>query len=376
MSLTGSAGPEGVFVFVYGSDITREKETERALRQSEKMATLGTLAAGVAHELNNPAAAAQRASQQLEQAFGALQAARMAVGAALANENVDRMVRELGAKAREAPDSSSDLDPLDRSDLETLLEDWLEEHGVEASWEVAPSLVEAGMDIAVLNDLAGNVGLEDVGPIATWFAYTHRVYRLLEEIRQGAGRLVEIVGAMKSYSYLGQAPIQNVDVNDGIRNTLVILRSKLKAGIMVRQELAEDLPRIEALGGELNQVWTNLIDNAADAMHGQGEILLKTSFEGDRVRVEIQDDGPGIPVDVQSRVFDAFFTTKPPGKGTGLGLNTSYNIVQKHAGSIRVDSEPGRTRFTVELPIQLPASEAETLEVEETTDVATMEAEG
>ena len=366
--LTHAPGPEGVFVFVYGSDVTREKEAERALRQSEKMATLGTLAAGVAHELNNPAAAAQRASEQLEQAFGALQAARMALGASIAGEDADRIVQELDGKAREASACPSDLDPLERSDLEARLEDWLDERRVKAPWEVAPSLVAAGVDIAALNDFAKDVGPENLGLIAAWYAHTHRVYGLLDEIRQGASRLVEIVGAMKAYSYLGQAPIQNVDVNEGIRNTLVILRSKLREGIVVRQELAQDLPRIEALGSELNQVWTNLIDNAADAMEGKGEIHLTTSLVDDRVRVEVQDDGPGIPVDIQSRVFDAFFTTKPPGKGTGLGLNTSYHIVEKHAGSIRIDSEPGRTRFTIELPIRRLPSQGGAERVEETME--------
>jgi signal transduction histidine kinase len=162
---------------------------------------------------------------------------------------------------------------------------------------------------------------------------------------------------MKNYSYLGQAPVQNVDVNDGLRSTLVILRSKLKGGIVVHQELSSDLPRIEAYGGELNQVWTNLLDNAADAMDGKGEIRLRTMARGRRVVVQVEDNGPGIPEEMQPRVFDAFFTTKAPGKGTGLGLNTSYNVVvEKHGGTIRVDSEPGRTVFTVELPIERPGA--------------------
>jgi signal transduction histidine kinase len=157
---------------------------------------------------------------------------------------------------------------------------------------------------------------------------------------------------MKAYSYLDRPEVQNVDVNEGIRNTLVILRSKLKSGVSVSLELSDDLPLIEGFGGELNQVWTNLIDNAVDAMGGHGEIGLRTSLVGDRLRVEVEDDGPGIPADAQSRVFDAFFTTKPPGKGTGLGLNTTYKIVQKHDGLIRLDSKPGLTRFTVDLPLR------------------------
>jgi PAS domain S-box-containing protein len=354
--LTHAPGPEGVFIFVYGSDVSREKEAERALRQSEKMATLGTLAAGVAHELNNPAAAAQRAAEQLDHSFASLQAARTALGAVLEGEQADRIMEALDAKAREAASCPCELDPLERSDLEGAVEDWLDERGAGAPWEVAGALVEGGFDVAALEALADDVGDQHVGLVATWHGHAHRAYRLLEEIRHGTARLAEIVGAMKAYAYLGQAPLQNVDVNEGIRSTLVILRSKLKAGVVVHQELAPELPRIEAYGSELNQVWTNLIDNAADAMDGRGEIRLRSSLAGDRVVVEVEDDGPGIPEDHQSRVFDAFFTTKPPGKGTGLGLNTCYNIiVEKHTGSIRVDSQSGRTVFTVELPLRRSA---------------------
>ncbi len=355
--LTHAPGPEGIFIFVYGSDITREKEAERALRQSEKMATLGTLAAGVAHELNNPAAAVQRAAEQLEQRFASLQAARTAMTAALSPEKAREIAAELDVEARVAATCSCDLDALARSDLEHELEDWLLDHGVEAPWDIAPALVEGDFDLAKLEELSTRVGEEAVGIVATWHASAQQTYRLLDEIRQGAGRLAEIVGAMKNYSYLGQAPVQNVDVNDGLRSTLVILRSKLKGGIVVHQELSSDLPRIEAYGGELNQVWTNLLDNAADAMDGKGEIRLRTMARGRRVVVQVEDNGPGIPEEMQPRVFDAFFTTKAPGKGTGLGLNTSYNVVvEKHGGTIRVDSEPGRTVFTVELPIERPGA--------------------
>jgi len=351
--LTHAPGSEGLYVFVYGSDVTREKEAERVLRQSERMATLGTLAAGVAHELNNPAAAAQRAAQQLEHSFAELEKARIRMGAARVLLEHAEHLAELDAKASEAATCPCLLDPLERSDREAELEEWLEERGAEAPWEVAPALVEGGVELAALVALAERIGDEHVGLVATWHAHSLRVYRLLGEIRQGAGRLVEIVGAMKDYSYLGQAPVQNVNVNDGIRSTLVILRSKLKTGITVEQELAADLPLIEAYGSELNQVWTNLIDNAADAMNGQGQIRLRTSANDGHVVVQVEDNGPGIPPEVRERVFDAFFTTKAPGKGTGLGLNTSYNIVvQKHGGTIRVDSEPGRTRFTVELPLR------------------------
>jgi PAS domain S-box-containing protein len=355
--LTHAPGPEGIFIFVYGSDVTREKEAESVLRQSEKMATLGTLAAGVAHELNNPAAAAQRASEHLQRSLGPLQEARAALAAALPAAAATVVLETLEAKAREAVSCGCDLEPLARSDLESELEAWLDERGAEAAWEIAPVLVEGGAGVADLRALAEDVGEEHVGIAATYLACAQQAYRLIEEIRQGTTRLVEIVGAMKAYSFLGQAPLQNVDVNEGLRSTLVILRSKLRAGIVVKQDLAPDLPRIEAYGSELNQVWTNLLDNAADAMDGQGRIQLRTSLTGDRVVVEVEDNGPGVPAHVQSQVFDAFFTTKAPGKGTGLGLNTSYNIVvDKHGGSITLDSEPGRTRFVIELPVKRSAS--------------------
>ena len=182
-------------------------------------------------------------------------------------------------------------------------------------------------------------------------AATYAMHLLIAEIGQGAGRISDIVKALKSYAYLDQAPVQDVDLHEGIDNTLLILRSKLK-GIDVRREYASDLPKIEAHGSELNQVWTNLIDNAADALDGRGTITLRTRTEGEWAVVDVEDDGPGIPPEIQSRVFDAFFTTKPPGKGTGMGLDITYNIVvYKHRGDIRLESEPGMTRFSVWLPL-------------------------
>jgi len=358
--LTYAPGPEKEFVFVYGSDVTKEKEAERVLRQRERLATLGTLAAGVAHELNNPAAAAQRAATQLERSLTAMGEARLRMDSAGMVLDTGTL-RGLESRAKNAAGCPCDLDPIARSDRESQIEEWLEGYDVDSPWDLAAALVEGGEDLAQLEQLASEIGPEHSGVVLTWHAHSLRVYRLLEEIRHGTGRLAEIVGAMKSYSYLGQAPIQNVDINQGIRNTLIIMRSKLKAGIKVEQDFAEHLPLVEAYGSELNQVWTNLIDNAADAMDGKGHLRLRTSAVDDRVIVEVEDDGPGIPADAQGRVFDAFFTTKEPGRGTGLGLNTSYSVVvQKHHGAIRLESVPGRTLFTVELPIRRPrpASEA------------------
>jgi signal transduction histidine kinase len=188
--------------------------------------------------------------------------------------------------------------------------------------------------------------------IIRWLGAISTVYSLVVEISQGAGRISDIVKALKSYSYLDQAPIQEVDVHQGLDNTLIILRSKIKEGINIIREYAEDLPRITAYGSELNQVWTNLIDNAIDAMEGQGRIIIRTRHEGSEIVVEVEDEGPGIPLEIQPKIYDPFFTTKGPGRGTGLGLNITYNIiVEKHRGEINLDSKPGRTVFQIRLPI-------------------------
>jgi signal transduction histidine kinase len=197
-----------------------------------------------------------------------------------------------------------------------------------------------------------------------WSASLYPAYALMFEIGQGSARISEIVGALKSYSYLGQAPVQSVDVHDGLDNTLVILRNKLRLGITVRREYGNHLPRVQAHGSELNQVWTNLINNAIDALGGSGTITIRTRRRDGWAVVEIEDDGPGIPEDIQPRIFDPFFTTKAPGEGTGLGLSTSYSIVtEKHRGELRVESHPGFTCFSVRLPPEAasePAAEEKT----------------
>jgi predicted CoA-binding protein len=188
---------------------------------------------------------------------------------------------------------------------------------------------------------------------------TYGIYNLLEEVEQGAKQISQIVKALKTYAYLDQAPVQLIDVHEGLDNTLILLRSKLKKGITVKRDYADDLPRIQAYGSELNQVWTNLLDNAVDALEGEGEVRIGTRQQGDWIVVEIEDNGPGIPSEIQGRIFDPFFTTKGPGKGTGLGLDISYNIVvQRHYGDIRFTSRPGRTCFEVWLPVDLGAVES------------------
>jgi signal transduction histidine kinase/predicted CoA-binding protein len=341
--------------------VARWRGTEARLRQSEKMAQLGTLAAGVAHELNNPAAAVQRGAQQL----AVSDARRLEAEAALDRLGVtDGERRLLGARIAEVRASRrgrDDLDPIERSDREADVEAWLEGKGVQDAWEAGPLLVGAGWTRAGLDGLAQGVAPERLGAAARYMACQHAFMALLEEVQEGATRISELVASLKRYTYLDQAPVQEVDVHEGLESTLVMLRAKLKKGVRVRRELAEGLPRITAYGSELNQVWTNLIDNAVDAMNGEGELVVQTTaIEGGRwVQVRIIDSGAGIPDAIKDKIFDPFFTTKPPGKGTGLGLDISYNIVvNRHRGEIGVVSRPGRTCFTVKLPVNLAAAGA------------------
>jgi signal transduction histidine kinase len=242
---------------------------------------------------------------------------------------------------------------LTRSDREFEIEEWLAETGVDAPWELAPSLVDMGFEVERLQTMRDDFH-EALPVVLNHLCATYQVYSLLREIGQGAGRISEIVKALKSYAYLDQAPVQPVNIHEGLNDTLVILRHKLKQGVNVRREYADDLPIIQAYGSELNQVWTNLIDNSIDALDGNGEIIIRTRQEEQWIVVEIEDNGPGIPQEIQSRIFDAFFTTKPPGKGTGLGLNISYNIVvYKHQGDLKVVSQPGKTCFEVWLPLKV-----------------------
>jgi len=334
--------------------MSRLRNTEAMLRQSEKMAALGTLAAGLAHELNNPAAAARRSSAQLREALAEWQR----LSAELTDLAFDSRQKQAVSTLREEMvtrvTSPVDLDPLTRSDQESDLQAWLEEHGIQEAWELAPTLLSLGWPLAALEELTEPFLDQQFPLVVQWLGAGASTYALLDEVRMSAERISEIVRAVKTYSYLDQAPVQEVDVHEGLENTLIILRHKLKQGVHVVREYAPDLPRIEVYASELNQVWTNIIDNALDAMDGRGELRLKTYAKDGQVVVEISDNGPGVPPEIQSRIFEPFFTTKPPGEGTGLGLHISYNIiVQEHGGQIRVTSQPGLTCFQVTLPPQL-----------------------
>ncbi len=334
--------------------VGRLRASEALLLQNEKMAELGTLTAGVAHELNNPAAAVQRGASQLQEALGKQREAQSRLDGLLDRMDRRDAFERLSALAGRAgqPGSSPVLDALARSDREGELEAWLNARGVTDAWDVAPRLVEAGIERGELEALAQAYPGEQLAAAACWLGATIGANQLVAEILEGSRRISAIIKALKSYSYLDQAPVQAVDIHEGLENTLLLLRNKLKDGIAVRKEYAPGLPAIQGYGSELNQVWTNLLDNAADALDGRGEITIRTRAEDKWVVVEIEDNGPGIPPEIQGRIFEPFFTTKPVGKGTGLGLHISYNIVaQKHRGEIKVTSHPGKTRFEVRLPV-------------------------
>lgn len=343
---------------------SRLRTSELLLRESEKLAQLGTLTAGIAHELNNPAAAVQRGANQLLPVINELiEIDQQLDQHSFSKEQKDYLI-ELESKVREFAETPTDMDPLTRSDRESALESWLDNNNFENSWELAPILVNLGFDEQKLNQFMVDFRPENVVQVIRWLGVIYTVQNLLAEIGEGATRIAEIVKSLKTYVYLDQAPVQSVDVQEGLDNTLVILRHKLKQGIVVRREYDSGLPKIQAYGSELNQVWTNLIDNAIDAMNGQGEIIIRSMREGEYILVEIEDNGPGIPEDIQSKIFSPFFTTKSVGKGTGLGLSISYNIIQKHGGEIKVYSKPGHTRFQIYLPINFETSQKSSTSVE------------
>ena len=325
------------------------------LRQSEKMAQLGTLTAGVAHELNNPAAAVKSGAGQLETAAAEFEQAQLRQSQLALTDEQHRTLQHLTSQARLQAAKPQELNALVRSDREDELEKLLESRGISHAWKHAPALVNLNFDTAGLTTLAESFNPDQLPVVVDLLDATYGVYSLLAEMGQSAGRISEIVKALKAYSYLDQAPLQAVDVHEGLDNTLLVLGHKLKSGISVRKEYAPHLPNIRANGSELNQVWTNIIDNAADALEGRGEVTIRTRQHEDSVVIEIEDNGPGIPAEFQSRIFEPFFTTKASGLGIGLGLDISHNIiVEKHQGDIRVRSEPGKTCFEVWLPVTVP----------------------
>jgi len=338
---------------------SRLRSTESMLIQNQKMAALGTLAAGLAHELNNPAAAIRRSAAQLRVALTERERLMAQLGSLLIDPHQKEALGALQERVTGRTTAAPPYDPLTLSEQEDELQEWLEDHGVGQAWELAPVLVSFGWERDELEQLAEIFSPAQLSVVVGWLGASSSVYALLEEVGQSAEAMSEIVKAVKTYSYLDQAPIQDVNVIESLENTLVLLRPKIDAQISIARDYADDVPRIEAYGSELNQVWTNIIDNAIDATDGQGELTLRAHTADDAVTVDIIDDGPGIPPEIQPRIFEPFFTTKAPGVGTGLGLHIAYNIVvHKHRGQIQVTSKPGETRLRVVLPIHLTVSNA------------------
>ena len=344
---------------VLATVVGRLRDLETILMHNEKLAALGTMAAGLAHELNNPAAAISRSTSQLRDALEGWERGTTEVAGLTLAEPEAHTLAELRAELLRRVEQPRLLDPLSRSEQEDELQDWLEEIGAEPAWEIAPVLVASGWQREVLQPLVEPFGADPRAAVVHWLAAGASLFSLVEEARTSAEAISQLVTSVKSYAYLDQAPVQEVDIHEGLEDTLVILRHKMGSGIGVRREYAPGLPRIEAFGSELNQVWTNIIDNAIDAMQAKGELALRTYSRPDQVVVEIRDDGPGIPAEIRRRILEPFFTTKPVGSGTGLGLHIAYDIVvRRHHGHLYVTSEPGSTCFEVVLPLRLPERRA------------------
>jgi signal transduction histidine kinase len=323
------------------------RSIESTARQRNSLVTLGTLAAGIAHEINNPAAAASRAIDGLEAEFRSL----LLSLSHLAQRNISaEQFAALDALRNDL--EPSDLDPLARADTEQVLAAWLDRHRVERSWIIAPQLVAAGVDLAWCARAADVLEGSDLEPGLEWVASTFALSALLSEVKESTRRISELVAAVRSYTQMDRASIQHLDVTDGLESTLVMLGHKLR-GVTVLRDYGTDVPMIDAYAGELNQVWTNLIDNAVDAMEGSGTLRVATRVENGDVVIDIGDTGSGMPPEVAARAFEAFYTTKEVGKGTGLGLDIARRIVvERHSGTITIDSQPGETMLRVRLPIR------------------------
>ena len=339
--------------------------------QRERLDSLGTLAAGLAHELNNPASAARRAAGGLREDLRglndlALDLARSAAAGRLAPADLDALkaLAEEVQRARRPEDPARLPSPLELNDREDEVAAWLEENGVEDGWDLSPAFVGTGLDAAWLEGAAGRLSEGFRAEALRYLGAMLGAAGLVGEVEAGSARVSALVGVVKSYSHMDEAPLQEVDVNEGLESTLAVLGYKL-SGVEVTREYDGNLPRINAYGGELNQAWTQILDNAVDAARtglGPGErgnVRLRTTCERDRVLVEVIDDGPGIPEELLGRVFEPFFTTKGVGEGTGLGLDLSYRvIVGRHGGDIRVESRPGETRFQARLPLTIGEARA------------------
>jgi signal transduction histidine kinase len=333
------------------------QNTQRAVSQRERLLALGSLSAGLTHELNNPATAAMRATSALRERVAGMRHKLGVIGAGGYAKATLHTLVELQERAVELVAKAPALSPIEASDREDAIADWLDDHGISDGWQLAPVFVQAGLDIAWLDQVEATVGEQTLEGALRWLNYTVETELLMNEIEEATTRISALVGRAKQYSQLDRAPYQVVNVRDLLDSTLLMLSAKIPSGITVVKEYDPAVPAIPVYAAELNQVWTNLIDNAVSAMNGTGTLTVRTGLDRDEVFVEIGDTGPGIPEQIKDRIFEPFFTTKPVGEGTGLGLDISWRIVvNKHHGDIKVQSAPGDTRFVVRLPLTGPES--------------------
>lgn len=331
-----------------------QKSTQLAINQRERLLALGSLSAGLTHELNNPAAAAVRATATLRERVGKMRHKLAVIAQGSYSPEVMANLIDIQERTAERVAKAPTLSPLEASDREDEVTDWLDDHGIPDGWRIAPTFVQAGLDVDWLDQVATAVDEEILTNAIGWLNYTVETELLMDEINDSTTRISHLVDAAKQYSQLDRAPFRNADVHELLDSTLLMLSAKIGPQIKVVKEYDRTLPQIPAYPAELNQVWTNLIDNAVSAINsagGEGTLTVRTAPDHDRLLVEFRDTGVGIPAEHRGRIFDPFFTTKPVGEGTGLGLDISWRIVvNKHHGTIQVESEPGDTRFQVLLP--------------------------
>ncbi|MFD4554281.1 ATP-binding protein [Streptomyces sp. NPDC058469] len=347
---------EGLF---FGS-----KSTQLAISQRERLLALGSLSAGLTHELNNPAAAAVRATSTLRERVAKMRHKLRVISSGPYSREALANLIDIQERTAERVAKAVSLSPLEASDREDALTDWLDDHGIMQAWQIAPTFVQAGLDIDWLDQVAAAVDEDVLQAAVGWLSYTVETELLMTEIEDSTTRISNLVGAAKQYSQLDRAPYQVADVHELLDSTLLMLGAKVGDRIKVVKDYDRALPKIPAYPAELNQVWTNLIDNAVSAINstgGEGTLTVRTALVRDQLMVEFRDTGPGVPQEIRGRIFDPFFTTKPVGEGTGLGLDISWRIVvNKHHGTLQVESVPGDTRFQVLLP--LTAADNETPE--------------
>ncbi|KUN89416.1 histidine kinase [Streptomyces bungoensis] len=355
---------EGLF---FGS-----KNTQAMIGQRERLLALGSLSAGLTHELNNPAAAAVRATSSLRERVAKMRHKLAVIAEGPFSRDALASLIEIQERTAERVAKAPALSPLEASDREDALGDWLEDHGIDQGWQIAPTFVQAGLDVDWLEQVAAAVGEEILPGAVGWLNYTIETELLMNEIEDSTTRISHLVDAAKQYSQLDRAPYRVVDVHELLDSTLLMLSGKIGPRIRVVKDYDRSLPPVPAYPAELNQVWTNLVDNAVSAMAGaggEGTLTVRTAPDHERLLVEFRDTGPGVPPEIRDRIFDPFFTTKPVGQGTGLGLDISWRIVvNKHHGTLRVESVPGDTRFQVLLPLTAETpDEASALTTQEET---------